>query len=534
MKKFFLLLTVAFLIVIPAPVLAVISPDSGPIATTVTITGGDFGKFVSTKDNMVLFGKAPALVEQWDKDRIIARVPLKAASGPVTVKQGKKTKSVGTFTVEQPSVKEVAPAVAEPGQIIQVIGRNFGPTMGHKDTLMQFGVNEVLINGVPAEIVRWRDTRIEIKVPSNATSGPLVVRLASMDPSPDGSCCAPSEYSSTAPMAFSVVSPIIVEPTEGPMGTSVVISGIGFGQRTPGEDAVLINGVPAPILKWTNTQIRVMFPMNGSSGSVTLKRRGESKVVGEFRLTPHRVIGFNPDTAPVGGLITLSGENFGVFADSGPNQVLMGGVPARVFRWSDRSIDVWVPVSAKSGPVIVRRGAGIAQPDGSCCAERGFATADGGTFTVAVPSVASISPKTAEIGSLIIITGTGFGEFLKTDERTQDNLSREGHQHKITQFSENIARSAVLFPANKDYVKASHVAGTIESWTDTEIKVRVPHVAVPGTILITRGSWDMLPDGTCCKDKEWIQSKAGEFTPTGLEKLTQDYLKTLPELNVVQ
>lgn len=534
MKKLFLLLSIALLIVTPMPVRAVVSPDSGPIGTTVTITGDGFGKFVSTKENVVLFGKAPALVEQWDKDRITARVPLKALSGPVILKQGKKSKPVGTFTVERPTVKEVSPAVAEPGQIVQVIGRNFGPTMGHKDTLMQFGVNEVVINGVRAEIVRWRDSRIEIKVPSNATSGPLVVRLASVDPLPDGSCCSPSEYSSTAPVEFSVLSPITLEPTQGPMGTSVVISGVGFGQRAPGEDTVLFNGVPAPILKWTNTQIRAMFPLNGASGPVTLKRKSESKVVGQFLLTPHRIIGFNPDTAPVGALITLSGENFGVFADSGPNQVLMGAVPARVFRWSDRSIDVWVPVSAKSGPLIVRRGAGIAKPDGSCCAERGFASAEGGVFTLVVPSVISISPKAAEIGSLITITGTGFGEFLKTDERTQDNLSREGHQHKTTQFSENIARSAVLFPANKDYVKASHVAGTIESWTDTEIKVRVPHVAVPGSILITRGSWDMLPDGTCCKDKEWIQSQAGEFTPTGLEKLTQDYLKSLPEMNAVQ
>src|SRR2546421_6735118 len=41
--------------------------------------------------------------------------------------------------------------------------------------------------------------------------------------------------------------PITLEPTEGPMGSPVVISGRGFGQRKPGQDAVLFNGVPAPI-----------------------------------------------------------------------------------------------------------------------------------------------------------------------------------------------------------------------------------------------------------------------------------------------
>ena len=525
MKRLFLFVIGMLATASPAWAAATITPDSGPIGIAITITGEGFGKFVSTKDNRVLFGKAPGLVEHWEDTRITVRVPRKAATGLVTLKSGKKSKNIGSFTVETPLVKEVSPAEAQPGQIVQIIGRNFGPTIGQKDSEMQFGVNEVFFNGVPAEVVRWRDTRIEVKVPSNATSGPLVVRLASVDPLPDGSCCAPAEYSTTSPVTFSVVSPITLEPTEGPLGTPVVISGIGFGQRKPGEDAVLFNGIPAPILNWTNTQIRAMFPLNGASGPVTLKRGDQSKVVGEFRLTPHRVIGFNPDTAPVGALVTISGENFGVFFEGGSNQVLFGDVPARVFQWSDRVIDVWVPVSAKSGPLVVRRGAGTAKADGTCCAERGFAAVEGGAFTLSVPAVSAITPTTAEVGGLITITGTGFGEFLKTDERTQDDISRAGHQNKLAPFGVNIARTAVLFPANKDFVKATHVAGYVESWTDTEIKVRVPQVAVPGTVLITRGSWDMLPDGTCCKDKEWIQSEAGLFTPTGLDKITSDYMK---------
>ncbi len=532
MKKLYLCMIIGMLAAEgPAWAAATINPDSGPIGITVTITGEGFGKFVSTTANRVLFGSAAGLVEHWEDTRIVVRVPRKAATGAVVLRSGKKTHTLGAFTVEIPIVKEVSPKEAVPGATVQIIGRNFGPSMGMKDMLMPFGVSEVQFNGVAAEVVQWRDSRIEVKVPSNATTGPLVVRIASMDPLPDGSCCAPVEYSSTNPVTFSVVSPITLEPTEGPMGTTVVIAGIGFGQRKPGEDAVLFNGVAAPILEWTNTQIRVMFPLNGASGPVTLRRGDQSKVVGEFRLTPHRVIGFNPETAPVGALITISGENFGVFFEGGSNQVLVGDVPARVFQWSDRVIDVWVPVSAKSGPVVVRRGAGTAKPDGSCCANRGFVSSEGGPFTLAAPAVASISPQTAEIGSLITITGTGFGEFLKTDERTQDNVYREGHQDKVIRFSENIARTAVLFPANPDYVKASHVAGTIESWTDTEIKVRVPRVAMPGTILIARGSWDMLPDGTCCKDKEWIQSKAGEFTPTGLSDLADQYRKSLPDMS---
>ena len=272
MKRLFLFVIGVLAAASPAWAAATINPDSGPIGITVTIVGEGFGKFASPRGNTVLFGNAPGLVEQWEGGRIVVRVPSKAATGPVTIKAGKKTQKAGTFTVEVPTVTEVSPPAASPGQTVQIIGRNFGPTMGHKDTLMQFGVNEVLFNGVAAEIVRWRDTRLEVKVPSNATSGPLQVRVASFDPQPDGSCCAPAEYSATAPVAFTVIAPIVLEPTEGPLGNPVVISGDGFGQRRPGEDMVLFNGVQAPILEWTNTQIRAMFPLKGSSGPVTLKK----------------------------------------------------------------------------------------------------------------------------------------------------------------------------------------------------------------------------------------------------------------------
>src|SRR5256885_2455761 len=122
-----------------------INPDSGPIGITVTIIGEGFGKFVSTRDNAVLFGKskAPGLVEQWENARIVVRVPRKAATGPVVVKAGPRTKPVGTFTVETPTIKEVSPKEAAPGATVQIIGRNFGPSMGMKDTLMPFGVSEV-------------------------------------------------------------------------------------------------------------------------------------------------------------------------------------------------------------------------------------------------------------------------------------------------------------------------------------------------------------------------------------------------------
>src|SRR5437899_8270113 len=128
MKKFwlFVILSVGVVAGKPAWAAPAINPDSGPIGITVTITGEGFGKFVSTRDNAVLFGKskAPGLVEQWENARIVVRVPRKAVTGPVLVKSGPRTKTVGAFTVEVPTVKEESTATASPGQIVTMIGND--------------------------------------------------------------------------------------------------------------------------------------------------------------------------------------------------------------------------------------------------------------------------------------------------------------------------------------------------------------------------------------------------------------------------
>ena len=61
------------------------------------------------------------------------------------------------------------------------------------------------------------------------------------------------------------------------------------------------------------------------------------------------------------------------FADfnTGENRVDIGGVRAVIYRWQDDRIDVWVPFSAKSGPVVVYRGATRPNSDGSCCCDEG-------------------------------------------------------------------------------------------------------------------------------------------------------------------
>lgn len=513
-----------------SPVLAEsgLSPDAAPPGATVVIAGRGFGPFKSTQENRVLFNGLPALVQRWDPDLIAVKVPLRATSGPVTVASGKKTITAGTFTVWQPAIRSVTPAEAEPGAVLQIVGEHFGTTAGSRDPNTMFGVNDVLIGGVPAKIRRWRDDKIDVEVPGNAVSGEVVVRLASSDPLPDGSCCAPVEYSTSNASPLTVIPAIRADPISGPVGTKVVLFGKGFGDKAPG-DQLLFNGHPGVIAQWTDVLIVAHVPLDATSGPLVLKRGATQRTVGMFSVLTPKATGLSVSGGPIGTLLRITGENFGFYSESGAtpfsfvdfnkgeNAVEIGGVPAVIYRWHDDKIDVWVPLSAKSGPVVVKRGGTRPKADGSCCAERGLITADAGRFTVAVPKVDSYTPTSAGLDEIVTIKGSGFGTFLKTAEATQSGVNEGVHDAAPIQFGENVARTEVLF---------NNVAGVVVSWTDTEIQVRVPRRHLfgigkknefhpdlsTGPLVVRRGSWDLKPDGYCCTTKQWVTAEAGTFT----------------------
>ena len=527
-----------------------LSPQAAPPGATVVISGKGFGPFKSTRDNRVLFNGLTALVQQWDSELIAVKVPLRAISGPVTVIIGKKTIMAGAFTVRQPTIRSVTPAETEPGAVLQIAGEYFGSTAGSRDPNTMFGVNDVLIGGVTTKIRRWRDDKIEVEVPGTAVSGEVVVRLASSDPLPDGSCCAPVEYSMSNAAPLKVIPAIRADPLSGPVGTKVVIFGRGFGTKAAG-DQLLFHGRPGAIAQWTDVLIVAHVPLDAVSGALILKKGETQRTIGTFTVTVPKATGLSASSGPIGTLLRITGENFGFYSESGStafsfadfnkgeNIVEIGGVPAVIYRWHDDKIDVWVPFSTKSGPVVVKRGGSKPKADGFCCAERGLIATEAGQFTVVTPTVSSYTPTSAGLDEIVTIKGSGFGTFLKTAEQTQPGLNEAGHDFGPLEFGENVARTEVLF---------SNVAGIVVSWTDTEIKVLVPRRHLfgvgkknefhpdlsTGPLVVRRGSWDLKPDGYCCTTKQWVTAEAGTFTilARGLPDQS-NFTDTRPEASTV-
>ncbi|BCA53154.1 conserved exported protein of unknown function [Nitrospira sp. KM1] len=505
-------------------------PQTGVPGSTVSIVGKGLGAFKSVQVNRVTFGGVPALIQRWDPDVIEVKVPSKAATGPVVVSIGKKTLQAGSFTLVYPKITSIQPAEIEPGHSVEILGEHFGLTAGPRDPNTMFGVNDVVVGGLVVRPRRWKDDRIEVEIPANATSGDMAIRLASSDPLPDGSCCTPVEHTVSNRVALTLIPSVRVDPLKGPVGTKVVLFGKEFGASQGQGDSVSFGGHAGVIAQWTDTTIVTHLPVDAETGPVVLRANGRDRTVGTFTVHIPKVSEIVPPAAPIGTLLKIKGENFGIYSESGDspfafadfntgeNRVEIGGVPAVIYRWQNDRIDVWVPYSAKSGPVTVYRGATKPNADGSCCATKGVLTTPAGTFTLVTPSIESYAPKSAGLDELVTIKGAGFGTFLMTAEHAYLGINQKAYKRREdVELNENVSRTEVLF---------NGIAAQVVSWTDNEIVARVPHRNLygvgkkgeffdnlsKGPLVVRRGSWDMLPDGTCCTPKKWITLEAGTFT----------------------
>ena len=529
-----------------APSTVQLQPATGVPGATVSIIGKGFGRFTSAQINRVTFGGAPALIQRWDPDVVEVKVPSKAQTGPVEVIIGKKKVPAGTFTIVYPKILSINPPEIEPGHTIEIIGQHFGITAGPRDPNTMFGVNDVVVGNVVVRPRRWKDDKIEVEIPANAASGDIAIRLASSDPLPDGSCCAPVQHTISNAVSLKLIPTVHIDPVSGPVGTKVVLFGQGFGQEKKAGETISIGGHRAPIAQWSDRAIVVHVPLDAETGPVVLSQNGQERTVGAFTVQIPKATGLTPASAPIGTLVRIHGEHFGAYSESGAtpynytdfntgqNRVEIGGAPAVIFRWHDDRIDVWVPFSAKSGPVVITRGAPKPSSDGSCCTESGIVSTAAGTFTLVVPTIESFSPASAGLDEVVTIKGRGFGSFIKSTEATQPGLGEGAFKLDQIELGENVSRTEVLF---------NNIGAIVLSWTDTEIKARVPHrhlfgIGKPGQfntdlstgpLVIRRGSWDILPDGSCCTPKKWLTLEAGTFTIEAKGMPDQSFFQTRPE-----
>lgn len=152
--------------------------------------------------------------------------------------------------ITPPSITSLSPSAAPVGASVTISGNAFGASQGN---------GSVTFNGTPASAPSWGATSITATVPGGATSGNVVVTVQGV---------ASNGVNFTVQPSISGVS-----PASGYVGTSVVISGAGFG-GAQGGSTVAFNGSVAVPTSWSATSITAPVPIGAISGNVVVTVNG--------------------------------------------------------------------------------------------------------------------------------------------------------------------------------------------------------------------------------------------------------------------
>ena len=206
--------------VYPAPVVSSVSPGSGTIGTSVTITGSgfDYG-CTGGQSGQVYFGWTPA-ANQTVSDGVATAVAPPHVAGPVDVKVEdclgdlSAVSGADTFVYPAPVVSSVSPGSGTIGTSVTITGSNFdyGCTGGQSGQVY-FGwtpaANQTVSDGVATAVA------------PRHVAGPVDVKVKD---------CLGDLSAVSGADTFVYPAPVVssVSPGSGTVGTSVTITGSGF------------------------------------------------------------------------------------------------------------------------------------------------------------------------------------------------------------------------------------------------------------------------------------------------------------------
>jgi RHS repeat-associated protein len=402
------------------PIVTSISPTSGIVGTQVTINGSGFVALRGSSS--VTFNTFPASVVTWSDTQVVATVPAGAKTGSAEINVNGTTPSNldVVFSMPNPIITSLSPAVGPMDTVVQVNGSGFGATQGSGTLTFSSAFGGP--GTVTATPLTWSDTAITAKVPSNASSGALIVTV--------GGVASPSTISFTVPR------PQItgVSPARGITGTQITVTGSGFHATQGSGSLNYSDGVPSSsIVSWSDTQIVANVQSNGSSGGLYVTQNLSSNTDVMFTFISPVITSLSPTAGPVGTQVQINGSGFG--ATQGTSAVNFVGAAGSIISWSDTQIVATAPAATRSGQVTVSVG--------------GVASNSNINYTVPSPQIASITPTSGIVGTTVTIAGSGF------------QSSTGGHLF----FNGTVA--------------------TVTNWNDAQIVTQVPAGATSGGISVT-------------------------------------------------
>jgi len=244
---------------ITPPTISSFTPASGPIGTTVTITGTNFSAI--TSNNTVTFNGVAATVTASAATSITVTVPLGATTGSIAVTVAGITATSATnftvTTVSLPTIISFAPPAGIIGASVTITGTNFSTTPAN---------NTVMFNGTTAIVTASTATSITTTVPTGATTGTITVAVAG------NTATSATNFTVTTAALPTITS---FNPTSGTVSASVIITGTNFS-TAPANNTVKFNGTTAPVTASTATSITTTVPAGATSGKITVTVAGNT------------------------------------------------------------------------------------------------------------------------------------------------------------------------------------------------------------------------------------------------------------------
>src|SRR5205085_673688 len=146
------------------------NPNSGPVGTTVTLTGTNYS--TTPANNIVKFnGVTATIVGTPTITSIVTMVPVGATTGAITVEVGGDIGTSATnFTVtapDAPTVTGFSPPAGPVGTSISITGSGFSATPA--DNIVYFGATKAVVSAATT-------TSMTVTVPIGATYQPISVQ----------------------------------------------------------------------------------------------------------------------------------------------------------------------------------------------------------------------------------------------------------------------------------------------------------------------------------------------------------------------
>jgi hypothetical protein len=491
------------------PVITNDSPASGPVGTSVVVTGTSFGD--TQGDSTVTFNGVPVSPTSWSNTSLTVSAPGSATTGVIVVTVNGFATNGAPFGV-LPNITAIGPTAGLIGSSVTVSGTTFGQTQG-------FG--GVTFNGVSATVQNWSDSSISVLVPDGATSGNVVV--------------TDHQLLTSNGVNFNVIG--LVSLALSPANPSVSVNSIqqlqltATGLYSDGSSTDLTSSVT-----WTTSDrsVAMVLPTPGTRGIVGTGNAGTATITASFAgisgstsvtVTPAaapvvpNISSVSPATATAGTQVTVTGTGFG--SSQGNGSVWLGSTLGAIVTWSDTQVVATVATGSTTGTAQIQQ-AGV--------------SSNALPFTVITPIISSITPASGLAGTPVTINGTGFGNTQSTGQVWLGTAPGVVTSWNDTQILATVAvgsttgtaqvlqagvvSNAVPFAVNTPSITSitptSGIAGTsvtisgsgfglaqgsgivwigstpglVVSWTDTQVVATVDSTAVSGIVRIQQnGIW---------------------------------------------